>query len=743
MWSTTGRCFAGRADPPRSMEAEVIAVRKPSLLQIAARTLLDLAAAVLLAALVWIVFIGGDLREIPQLPMELRRPRYLLLLLAGVTGMRLLLFGGLAPLYGVERVRRWAFTALLFFLLAVAAVKSFVSLVDVHHFHRSLERQDWLHTFSADLAIGLGAALLLLAGTVLVQWVKGVRPLLAVANLLLLFLAVALLALGILHVLLGYTYFEWGSFLEPQHFEAMRMAGVGEEAVDLFFRPRTLVALGAIAGLLWLAARLEGILHGRFPRGLVPVSLAALLLVPALPTAREPLRHPDRFAPSVQSPLLLLLRPVSGNMNGVRQEALRGVEPLPPARPATVEVRPEYRALEGAARGRSVLFFIMESVRRRSVPLYGYRRDNMPFFTSLADHAIVFQQGYVMQPRSSKAMTALALGVMPDPRLQPLSWEESRVFGRDTLFNRLVDGGRRYYLGTAHHRGADNIDRFFDAAANGRADRVVTREMLNGDPEAPNEDVALARDFVRWVAGDDRPFVALLWTHCAHMPYNTKRAPFGRRQLRDRYDNCLRQIDNALREVVEGLRRAGRLEETLLVALGDHGEALGEKFDRGHGNYLYEHSLRIPVLIYNPALFPRRIDVDARFQLKDIPSTLLYLLGEPSRINQSVNIFAKGALDKLYLSNVYQDFKLGVILQRRKFVYRPTFDIAYVYDLAADPGENVNIAGRYDEATLEEMKREVLGWYLYQTRYIEERYPAQSGPVRREAATSSRKHAGG
>ncbi|HID28987.1 MAG TPA: DUF1501 domain-containing protein, partial [Desulfobacterales bacterium] len=347
----------------------------------------------------------------------------------------------------------------------------------------------------------------------------------------------------------------------------------------------------------------------------------------------------------------------------------------------------------------------------------------MPFLGQLADNAIVFQQAYVMQPRSSKAMAALALGVMPDPRLRPLAWEESRVLGKDSFFNRLIDSGRRFYIGTAQPYGGDNLQLFFNAVANNRADRIISFEDIEGDETLRNDDTGLSQDFLRWMKTSDKGFVGLLWTECAHMPYDTGSAPFGRKFLRDRYDNCLRQIDDALRALVQGLKSSGELKETLLVVLGDHGEALGEKFDRGHGNYLYEHSLRIPLLIYNPEVLQRRIDVNARFQLKDLPSTLLYLLGEQSDINQSVNIFSKGESDKLYLSNVYQDFKLGVIENHTKFVYRPTYDITYVYDLAADPRENVNIAGRYDEKTLQKMKREVLGWYRYQTEYIEKHYP--------------------
>ena len=320
-------------------------------------------------------------------------------------------------------------------------------------------------------------------------------------------------------------------------------------------------------------------------------------------------------------------------------------------------------------------------------------------------------------------MAALAFGVMPDPRLRPLAWDHERMVGYDSLINRLLDQGRKFYIGTAQPYGGDNLQRFFNASANNRAERITAFEQISADPDLPDNDSGLSMDFLNWSKDIDHPFVSILWTECAHMPYVTEAAPFGRIHLTDRYDNCLRQVDDALKTLVDGLALAGQLDDTLLLILGDHGEALGEKFDRGHGNYLYQHSLRVPFVIYNPEIFKDRLDVSARFQLKDVPSSLLYLLGEPDEINQSVNIFSKGARDKLYLSNVYQDFKLGMISDQRKFIYRPTYDISYVFDLQTDADENLNIVNRVSKAELDEMKNEVLRWYRFQTDYLESKYP--------------------
>ncbi len=626
----------------------------------------------------------------------------------------------------------WAFRGVLFFILVVLGVKTFIELVTLYHFHLVLDAEDWKHTYSTDLSFAfVGVVLIAILGGV-AKYADRLTVLRAVANVTLLAIALISLGAGALYIFIGYTYFEWGSYIEPHHFQAMRMAGVGPEAADLILRWRTLVALLAIPLFWWLTSWVSRRLGGHRLKWL-PVGALMVGLIPAIMTASVPISNPSKVSPSVQSPLMMLARPVPANTLGVDANALLHTFKVgvPAYQPDGYQkqnvIKARYQSLAGVAKGKSVVFVVMESVRRQNVELYGYDRQTMPTFTKLAEHGLVFERAYVVQPRSSKAMAALALGVTPDPRLQPISWHEERIKDKDNLFRRLIDDGRRMYIGTAQPYGGDNLQQFFNATASNRAEQVISFEDLEKNPELSNDDIGLSDHFANWTAESDQPFVGLLWTECAHIPYVAPITPFGSYHLQDKYDNCLSMVDAALKRLLERLEQQGQLDDTLLVVFGDHGEALGEKFDRGHGSYLYEHSMRIPMVIYNPQLFSERIDVDARFQLKDLSSTLLYLLGMPDQLNQSINIFSKGDQDDLYFSNVYQDFKLGFMQGQIKFVYRPRYDLTYIYDLEADPGENTNIANRYSRQALAKMKKRVLLWYRYHTRYIEQHYPHISG----------------
>ena len=621
--------------------------------------------------------------------------------------------------------------ALLFLTSSIVTTKLFVSLLDQFYFHRALNWKDWLFTYSIDLSItfALIGALLLLAIMSLVGkrfglesiWNKPPSRLVYVLSTLLYWLSILL---GLLYVFLAYTYFEWGSFIEPHHVQAIHMAEVGPEFESLFWRWRTLVAVIVLLVLYYFAGRMQSWVDSK-RWGVIGVCFMGLcLLLPAVASFQLPLTTPKNYAPTVQSPLVLLFQPIADNTDGVNDiERLASLDISDFMPYQQRPVRSKYADLAGAAKDYNIVFYVMESVRRRNVPLYGYERPTMPVFTALAEHSAVFEKAYVMQPRSSKAMSALALGVMPDPRLRPISWTPERIKDKDTVFKRLVSDGRRFYVGTAQPFGGDNLQNFFSATVDDKADVIMSHENLVEDPSISNDDIGLSDHFANWVAKDTTPFAAVLWTECAHIPYVVDNTPFGLDHLIDKYDNCLNQVDRALDRLMQRLEQQGKIDNTLFVIFGDHGEALGEKFDRGHGSYLYEHSMRVPFIIYSPSIFSKQLPVDARFQLKDVPSTILWLLGLPSELNQSENIFAKAPNDPVYMSNVYQDYKLGMVEEELKFIYRPRFDMNFVYDLQNDPEEINNIVSQLTSEQVKQKQDHLLRWYKYQTQYIERNYP--------------------
>jgi len=63
-------------------------------------------------------------------------------------------------------------------------------------------------------------------------------------------------------------------------------------------------------------------------------------------------------------------------------------------------------------------------------------------------------------------------------------------------------------------------------------------------------------------------------------------------------------MDEHVGRVIDKLRRR-LLGRTLVIVAGDHGEAFGRKVESGHGVFLYDDTLRVPLIIFAEGRVPR------------------------------------------------------------------------------------------------------------------------------------------
>jgi arylsulfatase A-like enzyme len=95
----------------------------------------------------------------------------------------------------------------------------------------------------------------------------------------------------------------------------------------------------------------------------------------------------------------------------------------------------------------------------------------------------------------------------------------------------------------------------------------------------------------------------------------------------DGYDRSLAFLDDALGRLFDELQRRGTLDETVVIVTSDHGELLGEQGFMRHGTTLYMPVLHVPLIVRFPPAVPAGVRVDAPVTLRDIPATVLDLIG--------------------------------------------------------------------------------------------------------------------
>jgi len=650
---------------------------------------------------------------------------------------------------GLERdSRSVSFAALVTYELTAMLVKVFATIVIWLRFDRTPNWPDMATIFAYDSLLTLFGIALIASFYGTWRWfrnttiVRGAITRVDVLNWIVsratpfvveLSLCVCVTYAIIVYILNGWVVWEWGAFLEPHHYETIQMSNVGSTIFFFLKQPRVLVPVAFVALLVatfrFLHFKLKN--YRLLQRATIVVSLFFAL------TALIPMAAGRSIDPSMASPVIGYFgRPIIMrffNVDGLMvtdglpesfpQPSLDGFEPVSPVRP----VPEAYAALPGVARDMDVVLIILESVRQSNVSVYDYRRDTSPTLRQLADSGLVFHNGYATQPRSTKTLFSLITGAYPDPRLSSIVWKPERIRNRDTLISVLRANDYALYAARGLEDSVDGFGPFLREAGAGAMEVINVDDLRKTCRPYTSErdDGLLIRDYLRWrdEQGDRKTF-GLLWFHAAHYPYEPLYPRFEpSTETVNRYDSCVFSSDIAIRRLIEGLKRRGTDRRTLLIVMGDHGEALGEHLDMAHGRFLYEMSIKIPLIISIPGL-GERIDLDQRFQIKDIPSTLLNLLGLPDQLRQSEVVYSKSAEDKVYLSNVSQDFKLGMIRDGgSKFVYRPRYDLRYLFDLSADPGEDRNQIQTLPQEEIDAMIEELYKWYFYQVRYLENELP--------------------
>jgi len=111
---------------------------------------------------------------------------------------------------------------------------------------------------------------------------------------------------------------------------------------------------------------------------------------------------------------------------------------------------------------------------------------------------------------------------------------------------------------------------------------------------------------VEWClrAEPNRPFFAWVHLYDAHTPYDAPE-PFQSRFPRTKTAPTTPEIANddaQVRRLLEALRAAGRLDETLVIVVADHGEMLGEHGELTHGFFIYEGATHIPLIVSGPGV---------------------------------------------------------------------------------------------------------------------------------------------
>ncbi|MCP3977790.1 MAG: sulfatase-like hydrolase/transferase [bacterium] len=290
------------------------------------------------------------------------------------------------------------------------------------------------------------------------------------------------------------------------------------------------------------------------------------------------------------------------------------------------EPSPTFELLEPAsARGQDVLLITVDTLRADRLGCYGHAAASTPAIDRLAANGVLFEEATCSVPITLPSHASILTG-RDAPRHGVRHNGTYRLSdGQTTLAERLAGQGYRTaaFVGAfvldARYGLAQGFEHYDDDVAPTGTGAVTGR--YNERPA--DAVVAAAIDWLEAV-GDDERFFA--WVHLfdPHAPY-TPPSEFAEHEP---YDGEIAFVDSQIAQLLDSLDRRGRLRRTLIVFTSDHGEGLGEHGEMTHADLIYDSTMRVPLIVASPTLFPegRRV-ADRVAGGIDVVPTVLSLLG--------------------------------------------------------------------------------------------------------------------
>lgn len=350
----------------------------------------------------------------------------------------------------------------------------------------------------------------------------------------------------------------------------------------------------------------------------------------------------------------------------------------------------------------NLLVITLDTTRADRIGAYGNEKAITPVIDRLAKEGVMFENCYSPVPMTLPAHGSLFTGryplghgirdnglyVMPENEItlaELLKQKGYNTFGVIAAYVLLSKFGLA--------QGFDEYD-----------DSLDSHRMYN-NYKSQIRATSVFRKFKQWFDNNYHTrFFAWIHLYDPHTPYSPPkrfRDKLGNGII-ERYDGELAFTDEAVGKIVEALKQRKVLNQTLIVIVGDHGEAFGEHGEWGHGIFCYEEALKVPLIFYHPTLLSQKgLKVKNRVHITDIMPTLLELcnIDIPAAVQgESFLKLLTGEKEQkrrnFYFESMHGKEEMnwaplmGIIEDQYKFISLPEPEL---YDLDADPLEKENL----------------------------------------------------
>lgn len=403
-----------------------------------------------------------------------------------------------------------------------------------------------------------------------------------------------------------------------------------------------------------------------------------------------------------------------------------------------------------------VIFVTIDTLRADHVGVYGYPRNVTPFIDNLAGNGVVFEKAFSAAPHTAPSHATMFTALYPfqhnvlrnhevlDPSIFTLAKAVESSDMRVAAFTsvKFLEGK----VGMPFEDGVSNrLDKKFKKHWYRSATNVVDNALAWIREQSKDDDFLVWLHFYdvhQWAGKKNMP--AKFRDEIEKLPqaehleflkkhHNTPVSFFGSEEKTlnaiNGYDARLLYVDNELKRLSDSLAAEGKNENLLWVITSDHGEGLGNHNYEGHGQFLYQEQLHIPLifafsdsrlsphknssLVRTVDLLPTLVEAlgasAGKAAAKWQGSSLVPLIqGKDSLSHKNTLSFAeRRPKDEISFRRTWEDGEVYSLHDLKAKVVEHSNGVDEFYDLEKDPFEESNQSG--NKNPLEERLRHSLG----------------------------------
>ena len=284
----------------------------------------------------------------------------------------------------------------------------------------------------------------------------------------------------------------------------------------------------------------------------------------------------------------------------------------------------------------NLVLITLDTTRADALGAYGQGFDASPVFDRMAREGVLFEQALTTSPETLPAHASIFTG--KHPFSHGVRGNAGYKLANDhlTLAEVMQSSGyeTRAEIAAVVLQQTTQISQGFATVRDTGSEGVRLKAIFRERDGQMKAEVVMVRDgsdisdsgiqFLR--ENRDRPF--FLWLHYfdAHAPYSPPPA-FSKKIPESTYHAEVAFQDEQVGRFIEELEALGLRENTLVVVTADHGEGLMEHGERTHSYFLYDSTVRIPLLFWGLEGLPAGLRIPALVRNVDIAPTAMELLG--------------------------------------------------------------------------------------------------------------------